>query len=125
MEGKDEGELFRLTTQLSNVYQFLVLSLSLIHHRFNVRVSALARVERFPKMLFFHKTLTCASSLLNSIFLISSATLRTPSRFSSLFLFPSLQHLTNLYMLKPNHLRLSAPHARSTLSSRSVCNEVL
>ena len=46
------------------------------HHRFNIRVSALAR---FPKMQFFHKTLFCAS------FFFYCHPLRTPSKFSSLF----------------------------------------
>src|SRR5664279_4096378 len=52
-----------------------LIKLRHLDHRFNVRLSSLARVGRFPKMPPLHTARSCASSCFSLNFFISFATL--------------------------------------------------
>src|SRR5664279_1930691 len=85
------------------------------HHRFNVLLSALARVGRFSKMLLLQTARSCASSRFNFNLLISSAThsfhVFLPLPFplfpvTTMFLHAGTQSLASLRSTCPNHLNL-------------------
>ena len=83
------------------------------HHHCNVRVSALALVGGFPKMPLLHTSRSCASSLLNFIFIKSSIMHSLKFFYLTLYLHPP--QLSYLYMQTPSRPNLSAPNVRTTL----------
>src|SRR5664279_726401 len=85
------------------------------HHRFNVCLSALARVGRFPEMPPLHTAQSCASSCFSINFFMSIATNSfqvfpplplPPFPSTTIFLHADTQSSVSLRSTCPNHLNL-------------------
>src|SRR5664279_3316647 len=90
------------------------------HHRFNVRLSALAQVGRFPKMPPLHTARSCAFSCFSINFFMSfvfathsfQVLLPLPLPLfpsTSIFLHADTQSSLSLRSTCPNHLNLPYP----------------